>query len=554
MKKFLFAAFLFLTGTVFAAAAVPSVKVPEFAAPLAIKLDGIPDEPFWKKASPIDDFHRFRRPGTPVKAKTTVKFCADDKNLYAAIVCHEPKGISKGKAARSLWGSDHVDMIFSVIDGKDWYLQIAFSYNGKSYHEFITPQSYRKAFHVEKNLWSVELVIPRSCFGKFTADTLRFNMLRYRSGAGESQSWAKLDRWALEPDKFGKLLFVPVADEIVHGPWNSSVSADSAVISWESASAGKGTLHFRKAGDKKFSTRTAVTKGDKKVHHVRLEKLSPGTLYEYHAGDGKIRSFRTLDPKSADFTFAFTTDIHGDNVNFKKLLNLPAVRKADFLFLGGDLITGITGRYSCYNAFLDTLSANWPKAAYYFRGNHEYRGITAPFLELTAPFSGKSYGAFFHKGVFFLFLDTGDDSTTGTPYMKEQYKFLDRVLRSPEFRNARYRILMAHQPLIPSKNWTSGELRALYAVMEKNQAHTKIDLMLSGHIHSCNRMLKGEKQITSSNPRINGRKVTRSFPFPIFVNDKCGVILVDVRKGQLETTILDSKFKVFEKRNFPVRK
>lgn len=549
---------LFLFALTVSAAGRKSADIPCFYNPLPVKVDGIPNEPFWKKAGVIKDFQRFRRPETPLTASTQVLMCLDKENIYVALICQEPAKIISDLKIPSLWSEDHVDMIFSSIDGEDWFRQIAFSLDGRSYEEFIKKTQYRKAVHRGKGQWSAEVVIPRSCFGTFSKHSLRFNVLRKRTQAKETHTWAPV-YWALEPHNQGILHLYDLADEITHGPWLSAVRTNSAVISWETAGRCQGILYWRKAGEKEFKihnlqTASGVSDWGSKLHHTTLKDLSPDTLYEYHAGDGKIASFRTLALRPGNFSFAFTTDIHGDNDALKKVLSSPLLDKVDFLFLGGDLLTGVTGRYGCYAAFLDTLTTYWKRPAFCFRGNHEYRGYPEYFMELTAPFDRKSYGAFTHKGVFFLYLDSGEGQKQLTDYTKKQGEFLEKVIQSPAFRNASFRILLVHHPLYPEPKWQSSELEYFFKLMKKHKAEQKIDLMLAGHIHSCNSLLPGEKKLKSTNPRLNGKIFQTSVPFPVLTNDRSGLIVVDAQSGKLTVSIYDGKLKKWAVQDFPAKK
>ena len=558
LKSLFLFSLLCLFALTVSAAARKSADIPCFFNPLPVKVDGIPDEPFWKKAGVIKDFQRFRRPQTAIKASTQVRLCLDKENLYVALICQEPLKVTSDPKSHSIWSEDHVDMIFSSIEGEDWFRQIAFAPDGRSYEEFIKKGQYRKAIHIGKKHWSAEVVIPRSCLGPFDKHTLRFNLLRKRTAGKETHSWNAV-HWALEPHNHGVLHLFDLPEEITHGPWLTAVKSNSASISWETAGRCQGLLYWRKAGEKEFKTHKLLTASGvsdwgSKLHHTTLENLSPGTLYEYHAGNGKIATFRTLDPRPGDFTFAFTSDIHGDNDALKKLLTSPLLNKADFLFLGGDLLTGVTGRYGCYAAFLDTLATFWKRPAFCFRGNHEYRGYPEYFMELTAPFDRKSYGAFTHKGVFFLYLDSGEGQKQLTDYTKKQGEFLEKVIQSPAFRNASFRILLVHHPLYPEPKWQSSELEYFFKLMKKHKAEQKINLMLAGHIHSCNSLLPGEKKLRSTHPKLNGREFPASVPFPVLTNDRAGLILVNAQKGKLAVSVYNGELKKWTALDLPVKK
>src|SRR5687767_11370150 len=57
-----------------------------------ITVDGVLEEPVWRRAQPAKDFLQQRpRNGEPAVEKTEVRFLYDDDNIYIGAVCYDPE-------------------------------------------------------------------------------------------------------------------------------------------------------------------------------------------------------------------------------------------------------------------------------------------------------------------------------------------------------------------------------------------------------------------------------------------------------------------------------
>ncbi|MBE6359602.1 MAG: hypothetical protein E7057_10215 [Lentisphaerae bacterium] len=534
MKYFVTVLFSALLLSFSLAAAEKSLKVPQLYG-VRFTADGVPDEPFWKKAAVIDHLVRFRTT-VQAEANTRILLCADQKNLYLALLCDEPGKVSA--AGTSVWSGDRVEIFFGMTGKNDWYRQMAIALNGLFYNEFIRQEDYQLKIRQQEKFWSAEIAIPLDKLGKFVDNSFGFNILRYRTNIREAQSWSDLF-WAHDVAKFGRLQLYTPAAEITHGPWTFGITASTAGVAWESAGKAEYEFFFRKAGMADFR-KTAVTEKEN-IHHVFLRDLEPGTRYEYRTGDGEVKSFTTLSPAPADFSFAFVSDIHCRTDSLLRMMGMPELKKADMLFCLGDMTTAITGRNAIYDSFLDVAAANWPKPLYAVRGNHEYRG-NAPecVLDIFSPHDRRSYGAFSHKGIFFLLLDSGGDAPDKTDYVKKQKEFLQKAVRSKEFSAAEFRVVMTHHPLFDAVSGGGEQAVELFSSLPL-EVQKSFDLCLSGHVHSYNRLLPGEKVIFSNNAARNGKMAELSWTFPVLTSDSDGVIAVEKSGRVLKVTVIDGK-------------
>ena len=530
-----------------------TVFVPRFQ---EVKLvhDGIASEEFWKDAALIKDFQVFRKGGKS-SAATELRICADKKNIYLALRCEEPSGKIIALQDSSVWGVDNVEIFFaSGVEGRQgWLRQMVFGCNGKRYTEFIGEDQFFPVMKQEKNLWTAEVVIPWERLGTIENDTLRFNLLRNRKAVSELSSWQNV-WYSIDADLYGTLVFRTPETEVIHGPWNSEVSANSAVISFETYGKCAASVFFREFGTEKFTEVFADISGgvrnrNKLLHHVKLNNLKPDTRYEYHTGDGKVRSFRTLTEKSDFFRFTVVSDIHGNSKKLENILSRNDIQSSDMMFLLGDLVTGVIGRNICYDGFLDIQAQYWNKPFYVTRGNHEYRGgAPGEFFDLFVPEGRSFYRAFSHKGVFFVILDTDGDVVHDRSYMDAQAEWLKRTVESEAFINAEYRVLLNHVPLLPEDLGGGKEINQLFFSLPEARRNA-FDLAISGHFHRMEKLLPGADRIISSHPGRNQKHVGEKFKlaFPVVTADFCGAITVDKNSRTLELRIYDRDGKLYDK-------
>ncbi len=534
-----------ILGTALAAIAgnYSEIAIPRFQK-WSLTLDGIPDEKLWEKAVKLTDFKLWRTQ-TKGTADTAVMMCMDRDNLYFGLICKEPMKIHE--APDSIWRSDRVEVFFGNVGETQWYRQIVFSPSKKRYNEFIENSQYQLATHVDKNQWTAEMVIPLKHMGKMPGDVFRFNMLRSRSSAQNELTTLADINWAHDVNLFLTMRIYTPANEVTHGPWTFGVTDSFAGVNWETAGAMAANLFVRKQGEKEFRKVPAdvfasAQQNNRKLHTACLKNLSPGTVYEYHVGNEKIRTFSTLTGKRADFSFAMTSDIHCHNAELLNVLHNKEVGKADFLLLNGDISTAFIGREMCYEGYLDTIIANWTKPFYMIRGNHEYRGgAISDFFDLFAPHTGKSYFSLLHKGVFFIVLDTdGDAKAVDSSYLDGQTAWLKKAVAGREFKEAEYRILISHVPSYRSKRF-----QAMFDSIPE-AAKSAFDLMLHGHVHCYCKVMPGSGRIVSVNPRYNNQKISFNAPCPVLTNDVSGAIVVNKAAEKLTVQVMDNGGKVLD--------
>ena len=133
--------------------------------------------------------------------------------------------------------------------------------------------------------------------------------------------------------------------------------------------------------------------------------------------------------------------------------------------------------------------------------------------------------------VCFVFLDTGEDKpdsdieysgiTDYDNYRTEQAKWLAEAVKSKEYTEAKFRIVIAHMPPVSGRNVWHGQKEVLDKfVPVLNDA--KVDVMLCGHLH-----------------RYSYNQPDSVIKFPVIVNAHKTVLKGFTKGNQLELIIKD---------------
>lgn len=103
------------------------------------------------------------------------------------------------------------------------------------------------------------------------------------------------------------------------------------------------------------------------------------------------------------------------------------------------------------------------------RGNHETRGDMARVFPSFFPKrNGKIYGSYSLGDIMVIMLDSGEDKAGSHPvyagltdfdaYRTEQAEWLKQLVKSKEFRKAKYKIVVSHFPLVMDKQWQEEKM------------------------------------------------------------------------------------------------
>lgn len=372
------------------------------------------------------------------------------------------------------------------------------------------------------------------------------------------------------------LTLASYADEriaISHGPYLQHVKETEATfvwmankpsIGWVELAPDDGSNYYNQERRKYFNTTNGV-KNTSLLHVVKVTGLKPGTTYRYrvyatevleHKGVEVIYgrtdaldvwqsippSFRTNDAAKPETSFAMINDIHGRTDDIPALLKAADVLQKDMVFFNGDMLSQLRNEGELFSGFMDVSIDLFARQIpmYYARGNHETRGLFATsFQHYFSPKEPHLYYMFRQGPVCFVVLDTGEDKpdsdieysgiTDYDNYRTEQAEWLKEAVRSEEFRNARFRIVIAHMPPQPVKELWHGPQEVLDKFVPiLNEAG--IDAMFCGHLH-----------------RYIHCKPDAWVKFPVIINSKDMVIDGQTQGDRLQLKVFDTKGALVDK-------
>lgn len=372
------------------------------------------------------------------------------------------------------------------------------------------------------------------------------------------------------------LAFAGFAQEqiaIKHGPYLQNLKetettivwvANKASVGWVEVAPDDGTSYYRFERSRFFDSTNGV-KNVSELHAVRITGLKPGTSYRYRIysqevlerkGEeivyGNVAAPSIYDKRSLKFTtndrnkpatsFIMLNDIHGNTDYIPKLLNNAGFKETDMIIYNGDMMNWLMDEEDLFKGFMDVTVDLFAthKPMYYARGNHETRGLfAASFQHYFSPKEPHLYFLLRQGPVCFIFLDTGEDKpdsdieyhgiTDYDNYRTEQAKWLSEIVKSPDFLDAKFKVVIAHMPPLPNQDLWHGQGEVLEKFVPiLNDA--QVDVMLSGHLH-----------------QYFNNKPTDKVHFPVIDNSSNTVLKGVIEGNQLNMEVKNMNGEVIDK-------
>lgn len=372
------------------------------------------------------------------------------------------------------------------------------------------------------------------------------------------------------------LAFAGFAQEqiaIKHGPYLQNLKetettivwvANKASVGWVEVAPDDGTSYYRFERSRFFDSTNGV-KNVSELHAVRITGLKPGTSYRYRIysqevlerkGEeivyGNVAAPSIYDKRSLKFTtndrnkpatsFVMLNDIHGNTDYIPKLLNNAGFKETDMIIYNGDMMNWLMDEEDLFKGFMDVTVDLFAthKPMYYARGNHETRGLfAASFQHYFSPKEPHLYFLLRQGPVCFIFLDTGEDKpdsdieyhgiTDYDNYRTEQAKWLSEIVKSPDFLDAKFKVVIAHMPPLPDQDLWHGQGEVLEKFIPiLNDA--QVDVMLSGHLH-----------------QYFNNKPTDKVHFPVIDNSSNTVLKGVIEGNQLNMEVKNMNGEVIDK-------
>ncbi len=343
--------------------------------------------------------------------------------------------------------------------------------------------------------------------------------------------------------------YKPAKAELAHPEILVRPDTGSVIVSFITVKPIPAGIDYRVKGSRKW-LRKWDTAGDlilrekTRNHTIRLEELEPGKEYEYRlvlleppAGlDGfrrplwskrvykevfmPVKNFKAFGNEQ-EYSFFLWGDTQlslsekcktvADRKAFmKKMSAIPAFKKADFMVQIGDMDSYYHDvEKDLFGKYLDFFAREKsPLQWVYVRGNHEVNGIGAEDWYNYFQMPGdKSFYAFTKGGVMFIVLDCGDFThgkntagsgcliSTETLYAAQE-KWIEKLRKTPEFKKARFRVVLAHpEPQIESSLVADPIRKMTEKLLSDTSKEGMIHLWMAGHVHRYWRANRGSNEL-----------------------------------------------------------
>lgn len=371
---------------------------------------------------------------------------------------------------------------------------------------------------------------------------------------------------------FSVICFAQERITIQYGPYLQNLKETEVTIVWKANKPSIGWVELAPDDNSsyyaqerpKFFNVTNGVKNTSLLHVVKLTGLTPGTNYRYrvysqevldHQGIeityGKVAAtnvysakppvFRTNDRNKPETSFIMINDIHGRADDIPQLLKVADYKNRDMVIFNGDMLSQLKSEEELFSGFMDVSVDLFAKEIpmYYARGNHETRGLFATsFQDYFSPKEPNLYYLVRQGPICFVVLDTGEDKpdsdieysgiTDYDNYRTEQAKWLAEAVKTKDYTEAKFRIVIAHMPPLPNEHLWHGQQEVLEKFVPiLNEAN--VDAMLCGHLH-----------------RYFNNKPTSSVKFPVIDNAHKTVVKGITKGDKLNLDILDMEGKIVD--------
>lgn len=298
------------------------------------------------------------------------------------------------------------------------------------------------------------------------------------------------------------------------GPYLQNVSGTEATVMWLTTVPCYSWVEWgttEALDEKAYMIVDGQVTANNTLNKIVVTRLKPGQHYFYRICSREItkygpykvewgrnqytevKSFETADPASHTLKCVFFNDLHDYLPTFKALTGQLEGIDYDLSIFNGDCFNdpsheeGVLNSLKVYNQGIHAAE----KPVIYLRGNHEIRGAySRQWPSLVSNPGGKQYFALSRGPVRFIFLDCGEDKEDShwaysglndfEGFRREQAEWLKVEIEKPEFKNAKYRVLVHHIPIYGLKPDSFNPWQKLWGPILNSAG---IDMSIHGHTH-----------------------------------------------------------------------
>ena len=315
---------------------------------------------------------------------------------------------------------------------------------------------------------------------------------------------------------------LPSTETLRHGPYLIAPSRGTVTVGVLTDGNVHGVgVEYRIAGtqqwQRKWDTLGGILRSDSDLHRITLNGLKSGAEYEYRillASENKkfkaleTHTFTAAPDDERSFSFFVTGDTQFGSAKRGRLLKKwqKLTESCDFQVSLGDM----ANIYDDFDVMFFGGYLNWQGKKIYHgkpfvsvRGNHEMRGTErSRWFGVLSADREKGYHSFTWGKTFFIVLDTGGDGTdigrnsmtaeATKEYMSAQRQWLEKIVNSAEYKNAKFRIVLSHEAPHSHRVSKMNDMARFISeplLKASKSAEYPVHLWLSGHIHRYRRTI-----------------------------------------------------------------
>ncbi len=186
---------------------LPFLAIPVLPGKVQVRLDGVADEPVWRRSARTVELRRNGDGGLP-RARTIVRLAADSATLYVAFECREPRirylTATVTRDGGPTWKDDCVELFVDPSGQGRGFRQIVVNCLGKQFWKATDRRGWRAASraaaHIGAERWGVELAVPLAALGLRPGRMFGLNLCRER----RPTEVFELSAWSPTGDGFGR--------------------------------------------------------------------------------------------------------------------------------------------------------------------------------------------------------------------------------------------------------------------------------------------------------------------------------------------------------------
>lgn len=281
-----------------------------------------------------------------------------------------------------------------------------------------------------------------------------------------------------------------------------------------------------------------------KAHMEGVRNIFPIHADKTGIVDGDLLKIN-LPEDGEKLSFVAFSDIHERSSNLKKMANQVEWENQDLVIQLGDLVNHVADAQQVEDSILTFPTGGVDLPRVFVRGNHETRGESARLMDdWFLPQGGNYYFSFKTGDVFFIVLDSGEDKPDDhveysglvdfTSYNLQQADWLERVLGSPEYKDAKYHLVLVHRP--PNTTIAPHFAPVMSQLINRDDIH----LVLSGDSHVAGIFSPGETGLPFTVANCGGSEL-----------DDMAVVLVKVHPDTIDLSVIRIDGVVLESSTIP---